>query len=188
MVIAVPPMQFGDAGQRGAKPHQVRVEVGDGVVGGDDVADTRVRVGLDRGQLAQPGRVRGPLGRQVPHGPPAVGPHERHHDLGQQHRADVGRGRLDLTDPALQLDPPGVGDGERGPVRPAGPLLAGLRHEPVPLQPPERGIDLPEPERLGAGQGAVIGVLEVVPMFGPVPEQAEQHERRGHTAHYSPDE
>ena len=60
-----------------SQPPQVGVEMADGVVGGDHVAETRRRIGLHGGQFAQPFGVRPPLGDQVVAGPVGVGIPER---------------------------------------------------------------------------------------------------------------
>jgi hypothetical protein len=164
------------------QPPQIGVEMGDGVVGREDVVERGRRGRLDGGQLPQPLRVRPALGGQVGAGPIDVGDQQRHDHLGEERAGHVRHRWLDRAEPPVQRGAPLAGQRVRRAVGAALALLPRDRHQAVPVQPAEGGVDLPEGQRPGPGQPLVVRALELVAVLGARGEQPEQHVRGGHPA------
>jgi hypothetical protein len=152
---------------------------------GDHLGQPRVTRGLDRGQLAHPGRVRGTLGAQVAVRGGLVRDQRGNDHVGEEHTVHVRRRRLDSPEPDLKRRTPPISHRVRRTIRPTRPIRRGLDDEPVAKQPVEGRVDLAERKRLGLRQPGIVLTFELITVAGAGGEQPQQNVRGGHGSHYS---
>jgi len=138
---------------------------------------------LDLGQLAHPLQVGGPLGVQVPLRVPVE--HEGQHDLGEEHRLQVRLGGDGLGQPGLEVGRALLGDHVPLAVGSGAGLRVADHDLAVARQPAQRGVELPERERLAPAEQRVVVALEVVAVAGLALEEAEQGQRDAHAGIYT---
>ncbi len=131
------------------------------------------------GQLPHALQVGGALGVQVALGRPAQ--HQRQHDLGEQHRLQVGLGVDRLVEPRFYLGLAGLGDGVALAVGAFSGLdLAGLDLV-VPHEARQCGVDLAEGEGLAPAEVGVVLTLQLIAVARLTIEEAQEGDGNAHT-------
>src|SRR3954451_9526009 len=122
--------------------------------------------------------MRGALGVQIALG--GAIEHQRQDHLHEQHRLQVRLWFDRLAQPGLDLGRALLGDDVALAVRSGTRLALAHHHLPVAGQPRQRGIHLPERQRLAPPEEDVVVALEVIAVAGLAFEQAEQRQRNTH--------
>jgi hypothetical protein len=165
-----------EPGRGGLDPPQVRLEPEHAVVG-EEFVDQRSGA-LDLGQLPHPPDVSGALHVEVR--ARVASQHQRQHDLGEQLVLQVGFGLDRLGQPGLHLGGAEGGDDVPLGVR-AGARLGRPDHDlSVAGAPAERGVRLPEQQRLAPAEVRVVVAPEVPAVARFAFEQSEERQGNRH--------